>query len=214
MTSREHPRTAAIFFGGSFDPIHNGHLFMAAEAAAVTGMRPVLFVPTGTNPLKREGAILSASDRYQMVCRAVADADDFLVSDFEIRAQAGAVNYTVNTISALIARGDLIERPGLLIGDDILPELGRWHDVERLFRMVRPVIVRRNQLDNRLDRPAESERVAASTVLLPEDTVYVDNVRVPISSTAVRERLARGESVRYLVPEAVWTYLEERRRDE
>lgn len=189
---------AELYFGGSFDPIHHGHLFAAEEAVRATGSASILFVPTGRNPLKESGAVVSPRDRLAMVERAIHGNDRFRVSEFELR-NPGA-SYTLETIERLVESGELVERPGLVIGDDLLPELPRWHRVEELLKRVRLVVITRHGSEN-LHPPREAAA----------DAIFVTNVEVPVSSRGVRARLREGLSVRYLVPEAVYEYIRDNR---
>jgi nicotinate-nucleotide adenylyltransferase len=189
---------ADLYFGGSFDPIHHGHLFAAEEALRATGSAALLFVPTGRNPLKEGAAVVSPEDRLAMVERAIRGNERFRVSEFELRnAEA---SYTLDTVDRLVRDGELVERPGLVIGDDLLPELPRWHRIEELLRRVRLVVISRHGVAE-VRLPADAAA----------DAVFVTNVVVPVSSRDVRSRLREGLSVRYLVPEAVYEYIRDRR---
>jgi nicotinate-nucleotide adenylyltransferase len=185
---------ADLYFGGSFDPIHQGHLFAAEEALRVTGATVVLFVPTGQNPLKGGVSAVSPQDRFAMVERAIAGNDRFRASEFELRHPG--VSYTFESIDRLVRNGELVERPGLVIGDDLLPELPLWHRIEELLRRVRLVVISRTE-----SGAAQLPSGAAA------DSIVVPNVEVPVSSRGVRSRLREGLSVRYLVPEAVYEYI-------
>lgn len=190
---------AEMFFGGSFDPIHLGHLFAAQEAATVVGASKVLLVPTGRNPLKPEASSASAEDRLEMARRAVTNNETFSVSDVEVlgsTAVGADPSYTEATVHTLINTGALIPRPSLIIGDDLLPELPRWRNYRSLLEVVRLVVVTRGGVDR--------------SILPPEagsDTCIVENPEIPVSSTTVRSRLQQGRSVRYLVPDAVYEYI-------
>lgn len=185
---------AELYFGGSFDPIHLGHLFAASEAAAETGAGSVLFVPTGQNPLKQQHDGAPAADRLEMVRAAVAGDDRFRVSDIELHSREPS--YTIDTIRRLIDRGELVERPGMIIGDDLIPELPRWREVEQLLTLVRLVLVTRHGVE-----PSQLPAAAGA------DYVVVPNPAMPISSTAVRDRLRHRRSVRYLVPDSVYDFI-------
>lgn len=186
-----------LYFGGSFDPPHLGHLYAAQEALDRGGFRHVLFVPTGANPLKGAVEGASGADRLEMVRRAISGNEAFALSEAEIHTERPS--YTVETIERLIASGDLGgrdgSRPGLMIGDDLLDQLHRWRDIERLFSIVRLVVVRRSAA---VEIPA----------VLPRDALFVDTAPVPISSREIRQRLREGASIRYLVPDSVYEYIE------
>jgi nicotinate-nucleotide adenylyltransferase len=189
---------AELYFGGSFDPIHHGHLFAAEEAVRATGAALILFVPTGRNPLKESGAVVSPRDRLAMVERAIHGNDRFRVSEFELR-NPGA-SYTLETIERLVGAGELVDRPGLVIGDDLLAELPRWKRIDELLQRVRLVVMTRHGAGN-----ASLPGGAAA------DSIFVTNLEVPVSSRGVRARLREGLSVSYLVPEAVYEYIRDKR---
>ncbi|MFW5693729.1 MAG: nicotinate (nicotinamide) nucleotide adenylyltransferase [Alkalispirochaeta sp.] len=190
---------AEVFFGGSFDPVHLGHLFAAQEAATAVGASRVLVVPTARNPLKQERSAVSVEHRLEMVRRAVADNDMFVVSEVEIAAASGTSgepSYTEATVRTLIETGMLVSRPAMIIGDDLLAELPRWKNYQALLSAVRLIVVSRYGVD-RSTLPAD----AAS------DTLILENPEIPVSSSTVRSRLRQGRSVRYLVPDAVYEYI-------
>ncbi len=180
--------------GGTFDPIHTGHLRAAETAREALGLERVVFVPAGLPP-HREAPRAPALDRWTMVCLAIADNPLFEASDVEI-SRTGP-SFTVDTLRALSAA-----RPGvrltLIVGSDTLPEMTAWHDLVGLLALCRVAVVQ---------RPGE-EAPAVS-----EGRPWVDAVSgpaLPLSATEIRSRLARGDGVRYLVPPAVATYIERR----
>jgi nicotinate-nucleotide adenylyltransferase len=184
--------------GGTFDPIHLGHLRAAETAGEALRLDRVVFVPAGMPPHK--GAPLSAAlDRYAMVCLATAGNRHFVPSDFEIRREGPS--FTVDTVEALLA-----ESPAgtitVIVGSDTFPEMPTWRDPARLFSLAEVAVV---------DRPGERE--APSPPLPPgaRGVVRVSGVGLAVSATGVRERVRRGESVRYLVPETVADYIVKRR---
>jgi nicotinate-nucleotide adenylyltransferase len=185
-----------VFFGGTFDPVHNGHIHIAHEVRRLTRYRTVLFVPNRANPLKGEGPRASGEHRRQMLQRAVSGLDWCGVSSAEIESRGPS--YTVDTIDRLIEEGVLISRPGMVIGDDLVEGIPFWHDWERLFRLVTPILVRRTGGK----KPGS---------FLPLETLVVHNEQVTVSSSEIRDRLDRGQSIRHLVPEAVYAYIEQHR---
>ncbi len=184
--------------GGTFDPIHLGHLRAAETAREALALDRVDFVPAGVPP--HRGAPLSpARDRYAMVCLATAGHAHFVPSDFELRREGPS--FTVDTVMALQA-----EHPGdrltLIVGSDTFPEMLAWRDPARLFALVEVAVV---------DRPGEPD---GTPVELPFPGVRgvhrVSGPGLAISATTVRERVQRGQSVRYLVPEMVAEYIAKR----
>lgn len=184
------------FFGGTFDPVHNGHIHVAREVRRLTNYRRILFVPNRANPLKDDNPGASGEHRRRMIQEAISALSWCGVSDVEIEREEPS--YTVNTIERLIAQGLLVPRPGMIVGDDLVEGIPFWHDWERLLRMVTPILVRRDAADNLRS-------------FLPPGTVVVPNQQVAVSSSDIRSRLDRGESIRHLVPEAVYAYIEQYR---
>ncbi|MCG8481184.1 MAG: nicotinate-nucleotide adenylyltransferase [Spirochaetales bacterium] len=185
---------AEVFFGGTFDPIHIGHLFVAEEARAAVGAMSVLFVPAGRNPLKDDPSGASPEARLHMTRLAIRGNGAFRVSSAEI--ERGGPSYTVDTVETLVASGELRPRPGLIVGDDLIAQLPRWKDPQRLFAAVRLIVVTRHV--------TEVERLSE---VVPTDTLVIRNPAIPVSSSDVRERLRDHRSVRYLVPDAVYEYI-------
>jgi nicotinate-nucleotide adenylyltransferase len=191
-------KPAEVFFGGSFDPIHFGHLFAAQEAATAVGASSVLVVPTGKNPLKPHVSAASPEDRVEMARRATANNALFAVHTAEVTAEEPS--YTEATVRTLIGDGSLVARPVMIIGDDLLTELPRWRNYQSLLSLVRLVVVSRHGVDLEL-----IPREAAP------DTLVLENPEIPVSSSTVRSRLRQGRSVRYLVPDAVYEYIDAKR---
>lgn len=181
-------------FGGRFDPPHLGHLLLAEQARDALALDEVWFLPAGDPPHK--GAIASAEDRLEMTCRAVADHPAFRVRRDEID-RAGP-SFAIDTVSDLQQR-----RPDVafayLIGADAWAEIDTWHRARELVRSVRMVVLPRPGGDRRKPAgPGEPFQRAATRL---------DAVPFGVSGTLVRERLAQGRSLRYLVPDAVIGYL-------
>ena len=181
--------------GGMFDPIHFGHLRAAENAREALGLDQVAFVPAAVPP-HRPAPATSAIDRYAMVCLATASDPGFVPWDGEIRR--GGRSYTVDTAEALLG-----EHPGaaltLIVGSDNLALLPQWKEPERLLALCSVAVVA---------RPGEATAPAAG--LDPARFVHVEGSHLPIASSALRERVREGRSVRYLVPDAVLGYIEKR----
>jgi nicotinate-nucleotide adenylyltransferase len=183
--------------GGTFDPIHLGHLRAAETAREALGLDRVAFVPAGVPP--HRGAPLSAAlDRYAMVCLATAGNAHFVPSDFEIRREGPS--FTVDTVEALLA-----DRPAdsitVIVGSDTFPEMPTWRDPARLFSLAEVAVV---------FRPGEAEGPSLPVPPGARGVVRLSGPALAVSATGVRERVRRGESVRYLVPETVADYIAKR----
>jgi len=194
MTNR-----ALGIMGGTFDPIHVGHLAIAEEAREALALDAVLFVPAGQPPHKPAGSVTPVGHRVAMVEIAIADNPAFELSTVEIEREGPS--YTVDTVEAL-ARSNPGSRLHLILSAETFAELPSWHEPERLFEAARMAVVPREGY------PAPDPAWLARTFPGREDHVeYLGGPRLGLSSTALRARVAAGRSIRYLVPSAVEAYI-------
>jgi nicotinate-nucleotide adenylyltransferase len=181
--------------GGTFDPIHHGHLVAASEVAALFHLDEVVFVPTGQPWQKSQKAVSPAEDRYLMTVIATASNPQFSVSRIDL--DRGGPTYTIDTLrdlKALNAHSDLF----FITGADALSQILTWRDAEELFALAHFIGVTRPGHDLTDDG-------------LPKGGVSL--VEVPalaISSTDCRERVVKGNPVWYLVPDGVVRYIDKR----
>ncbi|MGQ9779205.1 MAG: nicotinate-nucleotide adenylyltransferase [Bacillota bacterium] len=191
-------RLAAIgLLGGTFDPIHLGHLVLAETARESFGLEKVIFMPAGQPPHKHR-AMAAAHDRLRMVEMAVADNPYFAVSTLEI--ERPGPSYTVDTVVALRRSAPAAEWY-LIIGSDALAELPTWHEYEQLLGLVRVLAAARPGAELALP-PVLAGWSAKIAFFYPP--------AIDISSTAIRTRARQGLSLRYLVPERVAAYILEK----
>ena len=194
------------FFGGSFDPPHSGHLALARAAAKQFSLDRVLLAPTGRQPLKRDGAEATFTERLAMVS-LLCEHDEFLVpSTLDAPHQDGSPNYTVD---ALVHLKQQCEGATLfaLIGADSLRDLPKWHQAERLFELATWISVSRPQhpLPKPLPAMLEEEQGRGRLHL-------IRNVNVDSSSTGLRDRLREGShDVSDGIPENVLRYIRDHR---
>jgi nicotinate-nucleotide adenylyltransferase len=181
--------------GGSFDPIHFGHLRAAENAREALGLGQVRFIPAGEPPHKPKGGLSAAEDRLAMVRLATASNPAFTVSDLEVRRDGPS--YTLHTLLAIAAEPEGHEI-FLIVGSDTLSEMESWREPQRIFGLCTVAVAARPGA--RAGGPPAGARV-----------VTVPGPELPLSATAVRERARGGGSVRYLVPDAVADYIETRR---
>ncbi len=189
--------------GGTFDPVHNGHLAIAEEVRTRLNLTEVLFVPAGQPWLKPEHPIVAAEHRAEMLRLALTDKPYFKLSTIEI--ERTGPTYTVDTLTELKSEhstGELF----FIVGWDSLAELPLWKEPSRLIRLCRLVAV---------PRPGYSlpdlKSLEAAILGLSERLVLLDKPRIDISATAIRSRVALGLSIHDLVPEAVERYIREHR---
>lgn len=193
-------------FGGSFDPIHYGHLILAETCREHLALDRVLLVPTATSPLKRQGPEASDTDRAEMIRLAISGAPALQIEMFEI--DRGGVSYTLETVEALIARWPSDELV-LLLGADSVASLDRWHAPEKLLRAIPLGVVVRG------GEPAPDFEAAAQ-LLAEEDRPAFQPTLVPmpaigLSSTELRHRVRQGRSIRFRTPRAVEAYIDAHR---
>ncbi len=190
-------------FGGTFDPVHMGHLIVAEEARQRLGLDEVVFVPAGQPWLKSGLEITDAGHRLAMLELAVAPNPYFRLSDTEVRRPGPS--YTVDTLEEMVAgRGDGPELY-VIVGLDALAELGRWWRPQRLLELGTLVAVARPGFQD-LDRAAvESVRPGAS-----DQVLVIDEPLIGISGTEIRRRVAEGLSIKHRVPAPVEAYIYER----
>lgn len=176
--------------GGTFDPVHAGHLIVASEALHSLNLTEVLFVPAA-NPWQKAPSV-AIEHRLEMVRRATADEPRFNVSDVDVRR--GGNTYTVDTLSDLT-----IEHPDsdlfLLVGADALASLTTWKDYERIFSLAHVVSLTRPGHQATAD-----DLPAGAVTLLPVPAI-------DISSTDCRDRLRYGRPVRFMVTSPVYDYV-------
>jgi nicotinate-nucleotide adenylyltransferase len=199
-------KPADVFFGGSFDPPHAGHLLIASELCEALQCETVLFVPAARNPLKESGPEASGSNRLEMVRRMIAGDTRFRVSAYEV--ERPGPSRTAGSVEALIERDELISLPWLVIGEELLSDLPRWHRVEELLSVVRLAVVR-SQIPGECPEKQDGGS-AGSLEIVPGDqteVVWVQNPRLAVSSSEIRERLRKSRTIRYLVPDTVYEYI-------
>jgi len=205
--------------GGTFNPIHLGHLRAAEEIAEAFALDRVWFVPAGQPPHKDPSPVVSFAHRLEMVRRAAAGRPGFVVSDMEGRR--GGPSYTVETLARVRRRIGRRADLFFLTGLDAFLMIHTWHEFRRLFEQAHFVVFSRPGSSpvrmERLLREKVSERYDwrpdLRAYVRPDwNRVYFHRITLlDVSSTQVRGRLARGASIRYLVPEAVREYIESNR---
>lgn len=186
--------------GGTFDPIHNAHLIIASFACEEFALDKVIFMTGGNTPHKDvTGA--GAADRYEMVKRAVGDNERFEAEDFEIKKRG--YSYTVETLEYLKEK-----YPGaelyFIVGSDSLDYMDKWHECRKLFSMCVVLLFERRGFPDTQKKIKELES---------EYSCRIERIDAPIielSSSMIRERMSSGKSVKYIVPDCVIEYIQER----
>lgn len=208
-------------FGGSFNPIHNGHLAIARQAHEILALDRTLFIPTGDPPHKRDGALAPAQHRYEMVRLAISGTPAFELSDIEITRQGKS--YSIDTVRELQRRYGPATTLFFLIGLDAFLDLPNWREPDALLAACSFVVISRpgqsfktlaalpflrnpsleklTALDagslKRLDLPLPSGRTIICLSLMPS----------PISASDIRQRIQRGAMLANLLPPPVESYI-------
>lgn len=190
--------------GGTFDPIHNGHILIAREVKARLKLAEVIFVPAGQPWMKSEKPITPAVHRLEMVRMAIAPYPYFKVSTMEV--DRVGPTYTIDTILGIRAKLNAEDEVYFILGWDSLVQFPRWRDAPRLIKMCRLTAVPRlgytlpdlNSLEAKI--PGLSGRV-----------VLLDKPEIDISATDIRQRVAQGLSINHLVPRVVAIYIRKHR---
>ncbi len=201
-------------FGGTFDPVHFGHLRAALEAMEKLGLRDFRMMPAGTPP-HRPTTFASAEHRLAMLKLALRNHQDLALDGREIRREGDS--FMVDTLAGIHAEAPTA-RLLLMIGQDAANSLDQWHQWRRLFELCHLVIMRRpdskhtysedllEQMESRMVDDPHQLRAASAGLVLP-----LEVTQLAISSTDIRRRVGLGLSPRYLLPEAVVAYIHEHR---
>ena len=186
-------------FGGSFDPIHFGHLILAEQCREQAQLDEVWLIPSATAPNKQDGAQATDRQRVEMLRLAVGGHPHFKVSEMEI--QRGGVSYTVDTLAEIQTQHPDSEL-FLVIGADSLHQLSGWHEPQKILELAQILAV---------ERPGEAQTEKAQ-LLHPKSgenrVTRIESPLIEISSTVIRRRTLQQQSIRYLTPRAVEKYIE------
>ncbi|MDU4961913.1 MAG: nicotinate-nucleotide adenylyltransferase [Sporomusaceae bacterium] len=190
--------------GGTFDPIHHGHLITAEFVRTELDLDKVLFIPAGSPPHKQGKPITATAHRYAMTQLATQSNPFFEVLPVEI--ERSGLSYTIDTVRRLLQQYGFDTELFCIAGADAIRDLLTWKDAEALLDLCCFAAA---------GRPGDSDAAAATLARLGEKgrrrIIRVDTPQLDISATAIRERLRRGLSVRYLVPDTVAAYIDKER---
>jgi nicotinate-nucleotide adenylyltransferase len=188
--------------GGTFDPIHLGHLIVAGGTKAQLNLDEVLFVPAGQPWLKANNYISTVEHRIQMVRLAIADKPYFKLSTMEIKRPGPT--YTVDTIAELKGQLGAGDKLFFILGWDNLVQLPQWREPSRLIKMCHLVAV------PRVGYPTpDLDSLEASIPGSSQSTILLETPRIDISASEIRDRVAQGLSIHHLVPEPVEKYIKQ-----
>jgi nicotinate-nucleotide adenylyltransferase len=188
--------------GGTFDPVHNGHLILADVAQKQLNLGVVLFIPAGQPWLKTERIITPAEHRLQMLRLALEDRPDFRISEIEI--QRSGPTYSIDTINELKKGPYAEDELFFILGQDILMQLPQWHEAPDLIQLCYLLAAPRPGV-----KKPDLKALEAEIPGITQRVMLMKEPQVDISASDIRERVARGLSVRHLVPEPVNQYIKE-----
>lgn len=182
-------------FGGTFDPVHNGHLIIARSVCETLGLSSVIFIPSARPPHKNSDIMFSAEERFRMLCLAVKKIPCFTVSDIEMTRKG--LSYTIDTIleikKTLQADTDL----AFIVGRDNLSDIETWKDPQAILEQCKIVVA---------DRPFTTKNDNPEWLMKKVEFVKVP--LIDISSSDIRCRIREKKNIRYFVPDSVADIIE------
>ena len=184
----------AVILGGTFNPVHFGHLFIAETVREELGYEKVILVPANKPVHKDDTPVLDPAHRLAMLALAVEGNPHLIVDDCDIRR--GGKTYSIETVTYLVSAYSISGKPGFIIGDDLVAGYASWKEAERLAAETDLIVVRRTS-----EGPLP--------FVFPHRLIM--NPMLPISSSEIRRRVVAGRSVRYLLPDAIIAYMEAHR---
>ncbi len=186
-------------FGGTFNPIHIGHLRLAEDVREKFTLDRIIFIPTNIPPHKKVEFGADPIDRLKMVQIAVEKNGSFICDDVEIKR--GGNSYTIDTVNYIYKNYQFDKKPFFLLGSDLIPELSTWKRIDRLTELLSFIVLLRNNY------PIVSEY--GNDIMGFEYSIFSDR-NIEITSSEIRQRLRKGQSVRYLVADSVLDYIIEK----
>ncbi len=177
-------------FGGTFDPIHIGHLITARSVKEIRNLSKIIFVPANTSPLKQNVETVSSSHRLEMTKLAISKFDEFSISDFEITNNG--ISYTIDTIKYFKEKYGDIE---LIIGYDNFLVFDKWYKWKEITELVDVIVLKRFY-----------EKKIAPKVS-SNNFIFVESPTIQINSTNIRERISKNLPINLLVPDEVQNYI-------
>ncbi|MGB3366693.1 MAG: nicotinate-nucleotide adenylyltransferase [Acidaminobacteraceae bacterium] len=189
--------------GGTFDPIHNGHLVLAEQIRTRFNLQKIYFIPVGNPPHKMNVTKSTKYDRLNMTKLAIESNKNFEISDIEIKKEE--VSYTIDTVREIRNTVNAEDKLYFITGADAILLIDTWKDYKELFEIVTFIGATRpgisvEELQNKIDEVKTKHGVKIESTKVPA---------LAISSTDIRRRVEEGESIKYLLPESVETYIKE-----
>jgi len=188
--------------GGTFDPIHNGHMAVAEEARTRLALEEIMFIPAGQPWLKADRMVIAAEHRVEMVRLAIADKPYFSLSSMEI--ERPGPTYTADTLAELRGQLGFEDELYFIIGMDDLAQLTRWKDPDKLVKLCFVVVAPRPGY-----RQPDLESMEKGIPGLSRRVIFMDRPELDISASEIRHKVAKGLSISHFVPESVDRYIRE-----
>ncbi|MBN2557757.1 MAG: nicotinate-nucleotide adenylyltransferase [Clostridia bacterium] len=187
--------------GGTFNPIHNGHIEMACKAAEEFKLDDILLIPAGNPPHKADNPVLSKYDRYEMCLVAAAPYDNIIVSSIEI--ERDSTTYTIDTLKELEVSYGIRDGIYFIIGGDTVFQLETWRDFREVFKRCGFIAFKRSGLD-------PGKMLGETNRLKSEYGIEIFHASAdisPFSSSDIRKRISRGDTIQGMVPASVEEYI-------
>lgn len=189
-------------FGGTFDPIHNGHLHIAYEALYRLGLNQIIFMPSGTPPHKMKKNITDAFLRYEMVKMATREERNFIVSSYEI--DKSNLSYTYKTLKHFSNLEKEVQWH-FLTGVDCLMDIEKWKNADDIFKLCKLIVFNRPGF-NLKNIQYEKEKIENK---YSTEIIFLDAPLLEISSTGIRNTVKEGKNISYLLPESVYNTIKQ-----
>jgi len=186
------PKKRIGIFGGTFNPVHFGHLAIAAAAFEQAGLDSIIFIPAHIPPHKNQEDIIDSKLRYEMIFRAISNNSDFSVSDIEIKKNE--ISYSVETLTSLKEKYPDSELC-FIIGSDSVPELKTWRLIDEISNLCCFIVANRPEFEN------------FAKADLPENSIVLNGIYPDISSTFIRKQIKQGQGVDDLLPKSIIQFI-------
>lgn len=186
--------------GGTFNPIHLAHLYIAYEAKNQLDLDKIIFIPAGSPPHKQDEEILRASLRYNMVYEAIKNYEDFEISNYEIKKEG--YSYTYETLEKFKEEDNELY---FITGADCLMDIEKWNNPEDIFKLSKFIVF------NRAGYSKKNLRIQKDKIQEKFNTTisFLDIIDLEISSSMIRERIKEGKRVDFFLPKEVLNFIEE-----
>lgn len=186
--------------GGTFNPIHLAHLYIAYEAKSQLNLDKIIFIPAGSPPHKRDKEVLKASLRYNMICEAIKNYEDFEISNYEIDKKG--YSYTYETLEKFKEKDTELF---FITGADCLMDIEKWKNPQEIFKLARLVVFNRpGYIKKNLIIQKEKIEMKFNTSIK-----FLDIIDLEISSSMIRQRISEGKRVDFFLSKEVLNYIKE-----